>query len=264
MALEELKEKQGRMWGSGPYERIGATISDVHEAVLARLDPQPGERFLDIATGTGELARPAARRGADVTAVDLAPVMIETAKRRAAEDGVTVGFAVGDAENLAFAAGSFDVVASTCGVMFAPNHASVASELARVCRPGGRLGLATWKPDGGVAEFFKTIAPYQPPSPAGVGNPFDWGREDHATELLGDSFELTFEAGNSVHEESSGEAMWELFSTSYGPVKALAESLDADRREQLHADYVALAEKYRTDDGVALPREYLLIFGRRK
>ncbi len=262
--LENLKEKQSHMWGAGPYERVGETIADIHQAVLEWLDPQPGERFLDIATGTGEVARPAARRGADVTAVDLAPVMIETAKRRAAEDGVTVGFAVGDAENLAFADESFDVVASTCGAMFAPNHAAVASELARVCRPGGRLGLATWKPDGGVAEFFKTFAPYQPPPPDGVGNPFEWGREEYATDRLGEAFELSFEEGNSIHDMPSGEALWELFSTSYGPVKTLADSLETEKREQLHADYVELAEKYRIDGGVALPREYLLIFGRRK
>lgn len=178
MTLEDLKQKQSRMWGVGPYERIGATIADIHQAILARLDPQPGERLLDVATGTGEVARPAAKLGADVAAIDLAPAMIETAERRAGEDDVTVGFEVGDAENLAFADESFDVVVSTCGAMFAPDHAAVARELARVCRPGGRLGLATWKPDGGVAGFFRVIAAYQPPAPDGVGNPFDWGRSD--------------------------------------------------------------------------------------
>ena len=122
----------------------------------------------------------------------------------------------------------------------------------------------TWKPEGEVGQYFKVIAKYQPPPPEGVGNPFDWGRTDYATELLGESFELTFGGGNSVHTLASGEALWELFSTSYGPMKVLADSLDPTTRAAFRSDYIAFAEGYKSDDSLALPREYLLIIGHRK
>jgi len=185
MAFEELKAKQSVMWGTGSYEPIVGLTEELHERLVEHLDPQPGERFLDVATGTGAVALRAARAGADVTGVDLAPALVETARRRAGHEGLSADFKVGDAENLPFEDGSFDVVASAIGVMFAPDHAAVARELARVCRPGGRLGLVNWTPESGTAEMFKVMAPFQPTPPAGIGIPFDWGRRSTSTPCSG-------------------------------------------------------------------------------
>ena len=264
MGFDELKAKQSVMWGSGPYERITDTIRDIHAAVVERLAPSPGERWLDLATGTGAVARLAARAGADVTGQDLAPALVEMAREIAADEGVSVHFEVGDAESLRYVDASFDIVSSTCGVMFAPDHAAVARELARVCRPGGRLGLACWRSDGAVGDLFRTMAPFQPPPPPGVGSPFDWGREDHVAELLGDPFELEFEERASILVEESGEAVWELFVTAYGPTKVLAESLDPGRGEELRRAFVELHELHRTGEGIRMPRTYILTLGRRR
>jgi SAM-dependent methyltransferase len=264
MAFEELKAKQSVMWGNGPYARVSENLKVAHDHLFREVVPQAGERWLDVATGTGEIARPAARAGARVTGLDLAPDLIETARERASEDGVDVSFDVGDAEALPYEDGSFDTVTSTFGVMFAPDHAAVARELARVCRPGGRLALLTWDSEHGVAEFFKIMAAYQPPRPEGVGNPFSWGDKEHVTGLLGDAFELRFEEGDCPQPGRSSEDIWELFATSYGPTKTLVEGLDPDRREALHSDWLAYFDQYRTSDGVSQPRPYLLVLGTRR
>jgi SAM-dependent methyltransferase len=264
MAFQELKAKQGVMWGNGPYARISEHLKIAHDHLFRAVPPRAGERWLDVATGTGEVARPAARGGAQVTGLDLAPDLIDTARERAAAEGLDISFDVGDAEALPYEDGSFDTVTSTFGVMFAPDHAAVARELARVCRPGGRLALLTWDSERGVAEFFKIMAAYQPPRPEGVGNPFAWGDKDHVTGLLGDAFELRFEEGDCPQPGSSSEEVWELFATSYGPTKTLVEGLDPDRREALHSDWLAYFDQYRTNDGVSQPRPYLLVLGTRR
>jgi SAM-dependent methyltransferase len=205
VAFAELKARQSVMWGNGPYERITNTLTDLHELVIARADPKPGERVLDAATGTGAVAILIAKRGADVVGMDLAPVLIDTARERAAEEGVTVRWDVGDAEAMDYGDASFDVVVSTCGVMFAPDHAAVAHELARVTKPGGRLVLACWTPEGGLGQMFGMMRPFLPPPPEGAGSPFAWGKEDHVRELLGDSFELEFEEHDSILRTADGE-----------------------------------------------------------
>ena len=147
MAFEELKQKQGVMWGSGPYQNITDTIPDIHELVIERLAPTRGVRWLDLACGTGAVAERASRAGAQVTGVDLAPALIETARERAAEQGLEIDYRVGDCERLEeLADESFDVVSSTCGVMFAPDHKATARELGRVTKSGGRLGSSTGTP----------------------------------------------------------------------------------------------------------------------
>ncbi len=264
MAFEELKQKQAVIWGSAPYERVSDHLGIAHEHLLARLAPGPGQRWLDVATGTGELARPAARAGADVTGLDLAPGLIETARRRAEEEGLAIRFDVGDAERLPYPDASFDIVCSSFGCMFAPDHAAVAGELARVCRPGGRLALACWRPNVGVHDVFKLMAPFQPPAPAGIGNPFDWGSEEHVTALLGDAFDLEFEDGDCPQTAESAESVWELFSTSYGPTKALVASLEPERREALRQAFVGLYEQWTTHIGVHQPRPYQLALGTRR
>ncbi len=265
MAFEELKERQSVMWGSGAFERIAETVADVHELVLDRLDPRGGERWLDAACGTGAVAERAARAGAAVTGFDLAPALIETAKQRAAEEGLEIQYEVGDCERLRFDDASFDVVSSTFGIMFAPDHEATARELARVTKPGGRLALANWRPDGGVGDMFRMTAVFAPPPPPGAGNPLDWGREEHVEELLGDAFDLRFDEHASTDEAAGGEEYWQLFSTSFGPVKTLADSFEPERREEFHRAWVSFfEERYRDGDGIRFTREYLLVLGTRR
>jgi SAM-dependent methyltransferase len=252
------------MWGNGPYERITNTIRDIHELVVEKVDPNPGERLLDAATGTGAVAILAARRGADVVGQDLAPVLIDTARERAAEEGATVEFEVGDAEAMTYDDASFDIVTSTCGVMFAPDHPAVAAELARVTKPGGRLALACWTPEGGLGQMFRMMGPFLPPPAPGAGSPFTWGTEDHVRELLGETFDLEFEEHESVLRTADGEEYWELFSSSYGPTRTAAEALEPDRREEFHQTWVDFFEERREGDEVVHHREYLLTLGTRR
>jgi ubiquinone/menaquinone biosynthesis C-methylase UbiE len=262
MGYEELKQRQSVMWGNGPYQRVTETLTDIHERVVDRLAPRPGQRWLDLACGTGAIAERAAEGGATVVGVDLAPALIETARERAAERDLDVDYRVGDCEQLELTAGSFDAVSSTCGIMFAPDHEASARELARVTRPGGRIALANWTPTGGLARMFKVMAPFVPAPPP--SNPFDWGDEQRVRELLGEAFELEISEHVSTLRVPTGEAYWELFSTSYGPTKTLADSLGA-RREELHRDWVDFFESnYRVNGEIAHTREYLLVTGERR
>lgn len=264
MAFAELKARHSVVWGNGPYERITNTIRDVHALVVERADPKAGERVLDAATGTGAVAILAAQRGADVVGQDIAPVLVETAQQRAAEEGAEVDFQVGDAEAMTYDDASFDVVLSTCGVMFAPDHEAVAGELSRVTKPGGRLALACWLSNTGMHDVFKMMGPFMPPPAPGAGSPFAWGDREHVTELLGGAFELTFEEHDSPLTLPSGEEYWELFSTSYGPTKTAIEALEPDRREEFHQAWVAFGDARREGDAMVHHREYLLTLGTRR
>jgi len=250
--------------GNGPYERITATLTDIHDLVIERLDPRPGVEWLDSACGTGAVAFLAAERGATVTGQDLAPVLIDRARELAAERGLDVRLDVGDAEQMDYEGASFDAISSTCGVMFAPDHAAVAGELTRITRPGGRIALACWTPEGGLGQMFAMMRPFTQAPPEGVGSPFDWGREEHVRGLLGDAFELEFEEHDSVLRIESGKAYWELFASSYGPTKTAAEALDLDRREEFHRTWVEFFEQRREGDEVVHHREYLLTLGTRR
>jgi ubiquinone/menaquinone biosynthesis C-methylase UbiE len=263
MAFEELKQKQSVMWGSGPYQKITETIADIHEKLIGRLQPKAGEQWLDLACGTGAMSERAARAGTKVTGVDLAPALIEQAKARAREQGLTIDYKIGDCERLeGIGDASFDILSSTCGIMFAPDHAATARQLGRVLKRGGRLGLANWTPEGGLGKMFKMMAPFvaaPPPS-----SPFDWGKEDRVRELLGNDFDLQLEKHISTFRTSNGEEYWELFSNHYGPTKTLADSLGA-RREELHKTWVDFFENnYRKGNEIAHDREWLLVLGTRK
>jgi SAM-dependent methyltransferase len=266
MAFEELKERQSVVWGTGPYQNVTETITDVHARVVERLAPGPGTKWLDLACGTGAVAELAAQAGAEVTGVDLAPALIETAKERASERGLDIDYRVGDCENLELEDGAFDVVSSTCGVMFAPDHEATARELARVVKPGGRIGLANWTPaEKGLAAIFRIMKPFQPTPPEGVGYPFDWGDEQHVHDLLGETFELEIERHVSPSRLPSGEAYWELFSSSYGPTKILSDSLDDEKREELHRSWVDFADTELAHDGeIEHRREWVLVHGTRR
>jgi SAM-dependent methyltransferase len=263
MAFEELKTKHAVVWGAGPYERISEHLAIAHDHLLRAVEPRPGERWLDVATGTGEIAVPAAKHGASVTGIDIAPRLIETARERARDAEVEPTLEVGDAERLPYPDAEFDVVVSAFGVMFAPDQRAAAAELARVTRPGGTLALLNWHPTRGVAEFFRVMAPYMPPPPEGAGNPFAWGDRDRLEELLGDAFRLRFEEGDCPQPGSSAEQVWELFTNSYGPTKTLADSLDAERRAALRRDWIAYFDRFRNGAGVSQPRPYLLVLGTR-
>jgi ubiquinone/menaquinone biosynthesis C-methylase UbiE len=265
MAFEELKQRQSVMWGTGPYQNVTETIRDIHAAVVERLDPQPGDRWLDLATGTGAVAELAAQAGAHVTGVDLAPVLIETAKRRAAEQGLEIDYRVGDCERLELEDGAYDRVSSTCGIMFTPDHAATAGEIARVTASGGRIALANWTPEGGLGQMFAMMRPFQPTPPPGVGSPFDWGREEHVRELLGEAFDLEIERHVSTLRVPTGEDYWQLFSSSYGPTRTAAEALDETRREGFHRTWVEWFESgWRSNGEIAHEREYLLVLGTRR
>ena len=263
MAYEELKQRQSVMWANGPYQRVTETLTDIHERVIETVGARPGVKWLDLACGTGAVAELAAARGAEVTGVDLSPGLIETASQRAAEQGLEIDYRVGDAENLDLEDASFDAVSSTLGIMFAPDHEAAARELARVTRPQGRICLANWTPTGGLAAMFKVMAPFMPAPPP--SSPFAWGDEPRVRELLGEAFELDIAEQVSTARLPSGEAFWELFSTSYGPTRTLAESLDDDRREELHDAWVEFFESnYRSNGEVAHRREYILVSGVRR
>jgi SAM-dependent methyltransferase len=259
--FEELKERLSEVWGSAPWELLAPSLAPVHEHLVRTLRPGPGVRWLDVATGTGALATLAARAGADVTGVDLAPKLITTARRLAEEEGLAIRFEPGDAEALAFADGAFDVVSSSMGLFLAPDHAAVARELGRVCRPGGRVGFTAWRKG---ACFFPLSRRYSPPLLPGQGDSESWGSEDYVRERLGDAFDLEFEEGDAPVAGESGEAIWELVRTASGPFKARVESLEPERREQFHGEFVELVESYRTNGGVRLPAPYLLVLGTRR
>jgi ubiquinone/menaquinone biosynthesis C-methylase UbiE len=266
MAFEELKQRQSVVWGTGQFERISDTATEIYDAVVEALAPVSGERWLDVACGTGAIAERAIAGGAHVVGIDLAPALIETAKRFAAEKGLEIDYRVGDCEHLeGVEDASFDVVSSTFGVMFAPDQARAAGELARVVRRGGRLGMANWTPDGGIGAVFTFTSQFQPPLPEGAGMPLDWGRPEHVEELLGEAFDLRFDTRTSTLSMPSGEEYWQLFVTNFGPVKTLAESMDDERREEFHRAWVDFFEtNYRVDGAIEHPREYLLVLGTRK
>jgi len=265
MAFEELKQRQSVMWGYGSFERLSDTAGEIYDALVAAVPPMAGERWLDVACGTGAISERAARGGADVVGIDLAPGLIETAKRLAAERGLDIDYRVGDAENLDVGDGSFDTISSSFGVMFAPDQARAAGELARVIPPGGRLALLTWTPEGGMGEMFRFSAPYQPPPAEGAGNPLDWGRPEHVEGLLGDAFELSFEQGTSTFRVDSAEDYWQLLAANLGPMKTLLESMDDERRDEYHGAWVEFADATWGADGcVEQPRGYLITAGTRR
>jgi ubiquinone/menaquinone biosynthesis C-methylase UbiE len=265
LAFQELKDRQAFVWGNAPFEELAPSIADVHDAIVAAAGPAGGKRWLDVACGTGELAQRAAREGAEVVGVDFAPVLVETGKRQAAEAGLDIDFRVGDAEALEFEDGAFDVVTSTFGVMFAPDQPAAAGELARVTKPGGRLALSTWTPEGGVGAMFRLFARFQPPPPEGAGMPLDWGRPEHVRELLGDAFDLEIEERVTTHEEESAEEYWDNFSPSFGPLKTMLETADDARRAEIRDAFMEFASRYTSADGqIRHTREYLLITGTRR
>jgi ubiquinone/menaquinone biosynthesis C-methylase UbiE len=265
--IQEHNERPAKVWSSGgaDYDQISRGIADSIEHAVLRLDPQPRERVLDLSTGTGWTSRVVARRDSIVTGVDIAADLVSVARGKAAQERLPIEYQVGDAEQLPFDDGAFDAVVSTCGVMFATRQEAAAAELARVVRKGGRIALTTWTPDGNVRKMFEVMKRYMPPPPSPAPrSPFEWGKIERVRELLGDKFDLRFERATSFYREPSAEAAWETFSTGYGPTRSLAASLDAERREALHKDFVSFHAGFATELGICVPREYILTLGVRK
>lgn len=266
MPVQSHNIAAGVRWGAagGEYEEISRQIADSIQHAVDRLAPNPGERILDLATGTGWAARILARTGAKVTGVDIAGEKIEAA--RALADG-SIEFHVGDAEHLDFDDSAFDAVISTCGIQFVTKPEAAAAELARVLRPGGRFVITLWTPESTVAGMFQIFKQFMPPPPdpgSAPPSPFLWGTPERARELLGGPFDLGIERATSFFRATDPADAWRAFRDSYGPSKQLAASLDDTNRRAMEDQFKALHEKHTTDLGVLCPREYLVVRGVKK
>ena len=259
--LAALKLKQQVAWSAGDYAVVGTTLQIVGETLCEALDLRAGQRVLDVAAGNGNATLAAARRWCDVVSTDYVGALLERGKARASAEGLAVQFQEADAENLPFADGSFDAVLSTFGVMFTPNQERAASELARVCKPGGKIGLANWTPPGFIGELFKLMGRYLPP-PAGVKSPSLWGTEERLRELFAARVgTLTTKRTNFVFRYRTAQHWLDTFRTYYGPVQKAFVAVGADREEALTADLLALVQRFNRsgDASLVMPSEYLEI-----
>ena len=264
MSFEEVKERHRIAWGKAPFENVEGSIAVMHDDLVRRLDPKPGEDWLDVGCGAGAVSMRAARAGAKVTGVDISEGMIDTARRRAGEEGLDIAYETGDAEQLPVPDASFDVVSSSVGLIFAPNHEVAARELARVVRPGGRIGITAWCPDSRVVRGQRIAAQFGAPAPEGAGNPVDWASEEHVRELLGDAFELEFHEGDATQEADSAEEMFDYLLSGVGPMRMLWDSLDPERQAEFRRANLELYEEDRQGDVIRQPGPYLLTRGRRR
>jgi ubiquinone/menaquinone biosynthesis C-methylase UbiE len=258
--LDEIKAKQQLTWSSGDYGKIAWLTVPLAEALVEAVEPHAGARVLDVATGTGHVAVAAARRFTDVTGIDYVPALLETARRRAAAEGLAVDFREADAEALPFPDGSFDYVLSAIGVMFTSDHGRAAAELARVCRPGGRIAIANWTPSGFVGRMLAVVGRHVPP-PAGALPPTRWGTADTVRDLLGDRVSEPRSTTRAVVQRFlSPEHFADFFLSHYGPTHMAAKRLDEAGRQELRADLVSLAGEANTatDGTLAMPWEYLV------
>ena len=255
--LSDLRARARATWSAGDYDAVAEGIWPVGEEVVRRVAIGKGERVLDVAAGTGNAAVRAAQAGGTVTAVDLTPELFQAGRRRAADAGVEIEWIEGDAEQLPFADESFDVVVSTFGVMFAPRHAVAAREMARVLRPGGRIGLATWTPQGTVADMFWTVAAEMPPPPGIAQSPLAWGDPDHVRRMLADlTLEFSVESLPIDPEVDPGEVV-DFYLASFGPLVMARRVLEPQGRwEPLHERLRPVIERL-----VREPATYLLTTG---
>jgi len=256
--LTAVKARQQATWASGDFAVIGTTLQIVGELLCEGIDLRAGERVLDVAAGNGNATLAAARRFATVTSTDYVPALLERGRRRAEAEGLEVTFQEADAEALPYPDASFDVVVSTFGVMFAPNHGRAASELWRVVRPGGRIGLASWTPQGFLGKLFRTIAAHVPP-PAGVPSPLLWGSESHLGDLFMDAEHIEHRVRNFAFRYRSPEHWVDVFRAYYGPVHKAFLALEPQRQAALELDLLALLRESDVGGaaGLVVPAEYL-------
>jgi ubiquinone/menaquinone biosynthesis C-methylase UbiE len=262
----ELKQKHRAAWASGDYDRIAEGIRAVADHVVRSARIRAGERVLDVACGTGITALMARARGAVVTGLDLTPELFVAAQKRAAEEGYDdILWKEGDAESLPFTDGTFDVVVSSCGLIFAPDQQKVANEVARVIRRGGRIAIQAWTADGGVGRMFKITNMYAPP-PSGVPSPFDWGDEEKVRRLLGPSFtEYRFERYDCPGFADTPEQLADLFIDSFGPAHRTYRALPPEKAHAFRNDLIEMYRDYVTpaDGKVRWGREYIIALATR-
>ena len=240
-------------WSGSSYERIAETYASIHDRVVSALEIEPGARVLDVACGTGGVALRAARAGADVVGIDIAVDQLGKARHAADEEGLAVRFDEGDCQELPYSDGEFDAVASVFGAIFAPDHERAAAELARVCRPTGRLALTAWPHDDWLKVGERAGRP-----PTTSPDATDWAREDHLRALLGDAFDFELQTGDWRVDAESEDELWELVSTAMPPLRnwLSEQSLEVqERAEQVYREYLA--------SGV-LARTYTVVLGTRR
>jgi ubiquinone/menaquinone biosynthesis C-methylase UbiE len=259
--LETLKSRQQAAWSAGDYALIGTTLQIVGEELCEAIDVRAGQRVLDVAAGNGNVSLAAARRGCEVVASDYVPALLEQARVRAAAERMNIEFRQADAEALPFGDGAFDVVVSTFGVMFTPDQDRAAAELVRVCRHGGKIGLANWTPEGFIGQLFKTIGRYLPP-PAGVKSPAAWGTRARLAELFEvHAASVTSAQRHFVFRYRSPKHWLDIFRTYYGPVLKAFAALEYGQQAALERDLLELVDQFNRagDATMVVPAEYLQI-----
>jgi ubiquinone/menaquinone biosynthesis C-methylase UbiE len=257
--LKTLKARQQTAWASGDYAVVGTTLQIVGEDLCEALDVRAGQKVLDVAAGNGNASLAAARRWCDVVATDYVPALLERARERAAAERLEIEFREADAEALSFSDDSFDVVVSTFGVMFTPDQDRAAAEMVRVCKRGGKIGLASWTPDGFIGQLFKTIGKHVPPAP-GVKSPALWGTRARIAELFEPHATSVKSAQRNFVFRYRSPAHWlEVFKTYYGPLLKTFAALEPAAQAALQRDLMALVDRFnRAGDGsMVVPSEYL-------
>ena len=247
--LEQVTKRQRVAWAAGDFNRVALSIMELAEQLVGAADPAPGTAVLDVACGSGNVALVAARRWCAVTGLDFAPQLLESARVRAAAEGTEITWIEGDAQALPFEDASFDTVTSCIGAMFAPDQERVASELLRVCRPGGRIAMANWTPGSVAAAMFGALAPFVPPPP-GLAPPWRWGTVEGLQELLGPGADVAVETRVVYQRFPSREFMIGLFREFFGPITMAYQAVGPDRADELTAALaVPIAEFDRAGDG---------------
>jgi len=256
--LATVKRRQQAAWSAGDYAIVGTTLQIVGETLCEAVDLRSNQRVLDVAAGNGNATLAAARRFADVTSTDYVGALLEHGRARAAAERLPVTFQEADAEALPFPDASFDVVLSTFGVMFTPNHQQAANELMRVCRPGGKIGLANWTPDGFIGRLFKIVGKYVPPAP-GLKPPALWGSKAHLDALFGPKATVAAQSRTFVFRYKSPAHWVEIFRDYYGPVVKTFAAIDPEAREAFEADLRLLLGEFNVagDGTLVVPSEYL-------
>jgi SAM-dependent methyltransferase len=258
MDIATIKQRQQATWAAGDYSAVGTRLLLTAELLCEAVDLRADEQVLDVACGNGNAALAAARRFCQVVGVDFVPALLDRARRRALAEGLDVTFQEADAEDLPFPDASFDAVVSTCGAMFAPNQEQTARELLRVCRPGGRIGMVNWVPDGYVGELFRTIGRYLPPPP-GLQPPTLWGSSDRLRELFGPDVTISAPLRSFRWRFPSAEHQVEFFTTFYGPTNRAVATVGADRAAALKAEMLDVVKRFNVsdDDTLVLRMDYL-------
>jgi ubiquinone/menaquinone biosynthesis C-methylase UbiE len=257
--LSAVKTRQQGAWSSGDYATVGTTLQIVGETLCEALDLRAGQKVLDVAAGNGNVTLAAARRWCEVVSTDYVPALLERGRERAAAERLAIEFREADAEALPFADASFDAVVSTFGVMFTADQDKAAAELVRVCKPGGKIGLANWTPDGFIGQLFKTIGKYMPP-PAGVKSPALWGTGARITEFFGaQASSIQLEQRDFVFRYRSAQHWLDVFKSYYGPLLKTFGALDPKTRTALTDDLFELIKRFNRsgDKTMVVPSEYL-------